>query len=333
MLHAIPRAPRKISVRDLHSWLTNADFTVTERTIQRDLQELAQVFPLVVDERSKPFGWSWLRDGASFDLPGLSVPEALALALVEQQLVNMLPPATLDTLQPHFRSAQHALEAIEPQAPAGAWLGKVRTIPPMQRLLAPVVDEACQRVVYDALARDRQLRLSYKKRDVAVPVEYEVVHPLAMVQRGQLIYLICMFSEYEDVRMLALHRVLAAEMSYLPSRKQPGFSIDAYIAAGHMGVRSGAPIALRAVFARTAGEHLFETPLAVDQVLTVRADQRLELLATVPNTRELQWWLLGLGDGVEVLAPAELRTEIGALVHRMAAHYPLPARECHHPAT
>ncbi|NYE60728.1 putative DNA-binding transcriptional regulator YafY [Duganella sp. 1224] len=324
MLRAVPRAPRKIAVNELHRVLADAGFETTGRTIQRDLQRLSEVFPLVADG-VKPFGWSWLRDGASFDLPGLSVPEALTLALVEQQLAHLLPPATLDTLQPHFRSAQQALSAIEPQSQAGGWLAKVRTIPPMQRLQAPVVDDACQRTIYDALARDRQLRLSYRKRDVAEPVEYEVVHPLAVVQRGQLIYLICMFADYEDVRMLAMHRVLAAEMSYLPSRRPAGFCIDAYIAGGHMGVRSGDPIRLRAVFSKTAGEHLFETPIAPDQSLTVLPGQQLELQASVPNTRELHWWLLGLGDGVEVLEPPELRAEIGALAHRMAARYPAPA--------
>lgn len=118
MLQAVPRAPRRVSVRALQSRLSDAEFIVTERTIQRYPQELAQVFPLTVDERSKPFGWSWQQDSPSLDLPGLSVAEAFALTLVEQQLSNSLPPATLDTLRPHFSSAHQALGAIDPRAPA-----------------------------------------------------------------------------------------------------------------------------------------------------------------------------------------------------------------------
>lgn len=321
MLHAIPRAPRRISVQALRGRLLDAEFDVTARTIQRDLQELAQVFPLMVDERSKPFGWSWQQDSPSFDLPGLTVPEALALTLVEQQLSNSLPPVTLDTLQPHFRSARQALGAIDPHASAKAWLDKVRTIAPMQRLMAPAVDEACQRTVYEALLHDRQLKLSYRKRDTQQIAQYDAVHPLAVIQRGQLIYLVCMFADYDDVRTLALHRVVQAEMLYLDSRKKDGFSLDAYIGSGNMGVRTGDPINLRAVFSRVAGEHLFETPLVEDQVLTVLPDGRLDLTATLPNTRELQWWLLGLGDGVEVLEPAAIRTEMGDVTRRMAAIY------------
>ena len=321
MLHALPRAPRRITVQQLRSHLNDAEFAVTERTIQRDLQELAQVFPLVVDERNKPFGWSWQQDSPSFDLPGLTVPEALTLTLVAQQLTNSLPPVTLDTLQPHFRSAQQALAAIEPQAHANAWLGKVRTISPMQRLLAPEIDQACQRVVYDALMRDRQLKLGYRKRDTLQTVQYGAVHPLAIIQRGQLIYLVCMFADYEDVRMLALHRVVSAEMLFLESRKKAGFNLDAYIASGSMGILAGEPIVLRAVFSKSAGEHLYETPLSGEQQLRQLPDDTLELLATVPNTKELQWWLLGLGDGVLVLEPPELRDELRGIVERMAKRY------------
>ncbi len=321
MLHMIPRAPRKITVQEIRDRLAIEEFVVTERTVQRDLQELLQVFPLVVDDRDKPFGWGWHQDSPNFDLPGLSVPEALTFTLVEQHLANALPPATLDALQPYFKSAGQALRAIETDAQSNTWLDKVRTISPMQPLLAPQVDEQCQRVVYDALMRDRQLRLTYKKRDAASSVVYESVHPLAVIQRGPLIYLVCLFADYDDVRTLAMHRVRAAEMLYLPCRKKDGFSIDRYIESGNMGVLTGDPIELKAMFARRAGEHLFETPLAKNQRLVELGDGRLELTATVPGTRELQWWLLGMGDGVEVLAPASLRDEMKSMISRMANAY------------
>ena len=173
-------------------------------------------------------------------------------------------------------------------------------------------------MVYDALMRDRQLRLGYKKRDAKVAVVYEAVHPLAVIQRGPLIYLVCLFADYDDVRTLALHRVQWAEMLYLPSKKLAGFSIDHYIEEGNLAMRSGEPIALGAVFARRSGEHLYETALSKNQRLVELNDGRLELTATVPNTKELQWWLLGMGYGVEVLAPAALRDQIKAMIGRMA---------------
>ncbi|TQK03460.1 YafY family protein [Herbaspirillum sp. SJZ107] len=321
MLRMVPRAPAKISARELCERLCAADFRVTERTVQRDLRELSGVFPVGVDEREKPFGWSWLRDASSFDLPGLTVPEALTLTLVEQHLRHHLPPVTVDALRPHFRTAARTLSTVEDDSPSRAWLDKVRSVPPQQPLLPPRIDEECQRVVYLALLQDRQLRLHYRKRDAAEPTIYGCVHPLAVVQRGGLVYLVCMFANYDDVRTIALHRVQQAEALYESARGKAGFDIDAYIASGQFGVIAGEPVNLRAVFTRAAGEHLFETPLSTDQVLASDADGKLRLAATVPNTRALVWWLLGFGDGVVIEEPASLRDELAGIAQRMAAAY------------
>ncbi|WP_219135336.1 WYL domain-containing protein [Janthinobacterium sp. UMAB-60] len=90
------------------------------------------------------------------------------------------------------------------------------------------------------------LGLSYRRRDAAAATDYPVVHPLAIAQRAGVVYLICMFADYTDIRMLALHRIEHAQRRYEPARKCPDFNFDACIAAGHLGIVSGAPLALRA---------------------------------------------------------------------------------------
>jgi predicted DNA-binding transcriptional regulator YafY len=321
MLRLLPRAPAKISSRELCERLGAAEFPVTKRTVERDLNELASVFPLVVDNREKPYGWSWQRDAPSFDLPGLSIPEALTLTLVEQNLRNQLPPSALDALQPHFRSAARTLSSIEGSALSKAWLAKVRTIAPLQPLQPPAVDQGCQRTVYLALMKDLQLRLHYRKRDAAADTVYASVHPLAIVQRGGLIYLVCTFEKHAVVKTLALHRVRQADMLYEPARRPPGFDIDRFIASGEFGFRTGAPIVLRATFKRAIGEHLYETPLSPDQMLEAREDGTLALTATVAATRTLVFWLTGFGPNVVVHEPAELRAEMKEIAMEMAAVY------------
>lgn len=321
MLRLVPRAPAKISAKELCERLRSAEFPVTERTVQRDLNELASVFPLVADDREKPYGWSWQRDAASFDLPGLCVPEALTLALVEQHLQHYLPPNAADALRPHFESAARTLATIGDDAGSNAWLKKVRAVPSQQPLLPPATDADIQRVVYDALMHDRVLRIHYKKRDATIATVYDTAHPLAVVQRGAISYLVCMFAQYEDVRTLALHRVQAVEMLYEPARRLPSFDLDEFIRSGQFGVLTGEPITLEAVFSRAAGEHLFETPLSADQDLVADEAGRLHLRATVPSTRALVWWLLGFGDGVTVEGPASLREEMRLTAVRMAQGY------------
>ena len=321
MLRLLPRAPAKISARDLCERLSTADFPVTKRTVERDLNELAALFPLVVDTREKPYGWSWQRTGPSFDLPGLSIPDALTLTLVEQHLRNQLPPSALDTLEPQFLSAAKTLSAADATASSKAWLNKVRTIAPLQPLQAPSIIESCQRTVYHALMKDLQLKLHYKKRDAVDETIYESVHPLAIVLRGGLIYLVCMFASYGDVRTLALHRVQQAHLVHEPANRKPGFDLDQFIASGAFGFRTGGPIVLRATFSRATGEHLYETPLAPDQVLEAAGDGTLVLTATVPATRTLVFWLTGFGSAVVVHEPAELRAEMREIALGMAAAY------------
>ena len=321
MLRMVPRAPAKISAKELCERLCAADFQIAKRTIERDLRELSQVFPIVVDKRDKPYGWSWLRDASSFDLPGLTVPEALTLTLVEQHLRHHLPPLTIDALRPHFRSAARALSTVDESAPSRAWLDKVRSVPPLQPLLSPHIDEECQRNVYLALMQDRQLKLHYRKRDADAPTVYASVHPLAVVQRGSVVYLVCMFDRYDDVRTIALHRVQQAEVLYESARRKAGFDIDRFIASGQFGVIAGDPIKLRAVFTRAAGEHLLETPLSTDQAITPNPQGQLHVAATVPHTRALVWWLLGFGDGVVIQEPASLREELAGIAQRMVAAY------------
>ena len=43
--------------------------------------------------------------------------------------------------------------------------------------------------------------------------------------------------------------------------------------------------------------------------------------ATVQDTAELRWWLLGYGDKVEVLSPAFLRDEFRAIADRLGQTY------------
>nr|WP_249222960.1 WYL domain-containing protein [Noviherbaspirillum sp. L7-7A] len=321
MLRFIPRAPSKISVRDLCDKLRDADFPVTSRTVQRDLLELSAVFPLAVDDRTKPFGWSWQRDAPSFDLPGLTVPEALTLTLVEQHLRDQLPPIALDALQPHFHSAARILSLADGMKISTSWLHKVRTIAPLQPLQPPAIDEDCQRTIYLALMRDQQLKLHYKKRNAAEETVYESVHPLAIIQRGGLIYLVCIFAGHDDVKTLALHRVRHAHMTSESARRKPGFDLDQFIASGELGFRTGEPIILRATFTRTAGEHLYETPLSSDQILEVGEQGTLTLTATVAATRTLVFWLTGFGSGVVVHEPVQLRAEMKEIALRMATAY------------
>jgi predicted DNA-binding transcriptional regulator YafY len=325
LLRALPRAPQKVTVRDLGSALAKEGFNVTDRTVQRDLIVLSSIFPLHCDDREKPFGWSWLKGAPGFDLPGLTAPEALTLAMCERDLRALLPAPFVDQMQPLFAAAKRQLDAEARTGSRRPWMRKVRSVPPWQPLLPPKIDAVVQRVLSEALLLERQVNVRYRRRGDDAPVEYRI-HPLAFVQRGPVLYASVRIKDYPDVRTLALHRIEAAGM--LDDRVQypKGFSIDEQIAAGVWGFGSAGTIKLEVVFQPGYGEHLFETPLSEDQVIEEYEDGRLRVKATLQMTPQLQWWILGFGDGVEAIGPARLRRAIARAASRMLHSYHAPPR-------
>jgi predicted DNA-binding transcriptional regulator YafY len=319
-LRLIPRYPKKITAREVQKSLANRDFEVTKRTIERDLQTLSEVFPITSDERAKPYGWSWQKDAPSFDLPGLSSTEALAIKLVEQYLRSLLPVSVSDQLKPHFRAAEETLRKLPGPSRAASWARKVRVVPPAQPLLPPAIDDDVQRTVYEALLQDRRIEAVYLRRGDPKHVGY-TLNPLAVVQRGAVTYLVATVFSYKDAHLFALHRFRKVEMLDDSVQRPPDFDLDDYIASGAFGFGDGRKIRLEALFTRDAAEHLYETPLSADQVLKPQNKDYTRLTATVANTPQLTWWLLGFGDAVEVLAPKRVRSAISSTALAMSRRY------------
>jgi len=153
-----------------------------------------------------------------------------------------------------------------------------------------------------------------------VITEYRI-HPLAAVQRGGITYLSCRIGDYDDLRTMALHRIQSAIMLDDTVRTPEDFSIDKVISSGKFGFGHGNQIELEAIFYNGTGDHLYETALSVDQVLTELPDGSVRLLASISDTPQLTWWLLGFGDGVEVIRPTELRKNISNTISNMRDRY------------
>ncbi len=317
-LRLIPLHPRRISASELRDHLVAEGHVITKRTVERDLLSLSAFFPLVSDERAKPYGWCWDKGAAAFDLPGLANSEALALLLARAHLSALLPAATLAQLHPHFRMAEQKLASL--QGHLAHWMDKVRVIPPTQALIAPRIDETIQTTISDALLLGKQVQVSYLKRS-AESVEAYPIHPLGLIQRGQVLYLVCTIKTYPHLRLLALHRIQSAEALSDPIIPPPDFNLDDYIESGALGWLPGETIRLEAAFTAEVADHLEETPLTEDQSLVSLPDGRINLAATVCETLQLRWWLQGIGDAVEVLAPSELRKQLAVSSRHLAARY------------
>jgi predicted DNA-binding transcriptional regulator YafY len=319
MLRMIPRLPGKIDTTTIARRLEEDEgFRVHVRTIQRDLDTLSGIFQIVSDEK-KPAGWSWTREAPVLDIPGMDPLTALAFKMAGVFLDRMLPPACLGHLGPHFRQADRILETMSEKGPA-VWAKKIAAISRHFPLRPPAVDPDVAAAVYGALFRGRRFTATYLRRGETRPVEREV-NPLGLVFADQVVYLVCTLWTYDDVLHLALHRIRSAAILPEPARTPRGFTLKDYVASGVFGypVTRGT-MRLRVLFDKGTAYHLQETPLATDQKMTAKEEGVL-VEATVPDSAQLRWWLLGFGDQVEVLGPAALRKEMAAVTSRSAARY------------
>jgi len=318
MLRMIPRAPRVIGTSDLICRLKDQGFLVDLRTIQRDLIKLSQVLPLTGDQ-AKPQGWQWLPRAGQFDIPGLEPQAALAFHMAEAHLQSVLPASTLATLQPWFETARGVLD--EHCNSLAKWPAKVRVLPRGLPRLVPVIRPDVQSAVYQAVLLDCKLSIVYRRRADKIIPEHKV-SPLALVVRDSVIYLVCVFDGYSDLRQLALHRIFRADMLAEVAMRPKGFSIDAYIAEGEFGIPfSQKLIRLEAEFLRHVAIHLQEAPIEKDQTITEVDNGRVLLRATVADTLELRQWLMSFGAEIKVIKPASLRREFRDLAAGLAHLY------------
>jgi predicted DNA-binding transcriptional regulator YafY len=318
MLQWIPRHPRKITARDLVERLHAEGHEVTKRTVERDLAALSEAFPLTSDERAKPFGWSWQKDAPQFSLPVMSPLQAMVLKLARTHVQPLLPAHLLESLHPYFAQSDAALRQTWGKRGMAEWSRRVAVVQPTQPLLPPKVDEAALAVVHQALAQQHQVELRYQSRGMEKPARYRA-HPLGLVYRGVVGYLVGTIGDYDDPRQFALHRIRQAHLLDEQAMQPQGFDLQAYARSGAFGFMDNGPIKLVLRMEAPAAEHLHETPLSEDQVITNDAHEGWVCIsATVRDTSQLQWWLLGFGEQVEMVEPLHLRNAISA-EHLLAA--------------
>ncbi len=321
MLHKIPRIPQKISTSELKRKLRDDGFDVTQRTIQRDLKALSQVLPgLQVDNDKDIPGWSWTKETRLLDIPTMDGKMALTFQMVDYFMKNIFPPSVLNQLSPYFTGAENVLKSVD-EAGYAHWREKVRILSRNQALIPAQIDENVITVLYEALFAGRQVRARYRNR-AGDEVGYDL-HPLGLVIRESVVYLVATIWDYQDPRHLALHRFKQCELLDEKANVPESFNLDQYLAGGSFeyGEKENEKIRLKARFFDWAGHHLLETPLSQDQQTSDPDDDQLLVEATVNNSAQIRWWLLGFGANVEVLEPQELREEFTEVAESLGEIY------------
>lgn len=310
LLQLIPRAPARIDVSAIESQLRDAGYAMTRRTVQRDLEMLAGLFPLHSEKVGVRIDWSWDAKAAVFDLPPMDGATALALTILRQVGAGLLPPVIEDTLRPQFHRADQVLKRHRRRGLRN-WADAVRVVPRELPMLSPTVNEGAVRIVYQGLLEGRRVSMRYARRtDDATQEAAYTVSPLGLVARGAVMYLVGTVMPYKDVRQFALHRVREVTMTDLPVQRPKDFDLDRYIRDGEFQYPVGGQIRMELAVSGWVATHLAETPLSADQAISVGAGDDRLVRATVVDSQQLLWWLSSMGEDVRVIGPKSLRERL-----------------------
>ena len=324
LLQKIPVRPAHKTVKQLVEGLQEDGFIVSKRTVERDLNDLKNgPFSVYSDEKgvgNNPNRWFFERDSKLHILPAMSMQMAFTLLFSVRMLKDMLPPTVLQPIQTILLKAKSTLSSSK--STYKHWDKYIKHIPRTLPLIPAKINDGILDTCLNATINSHQLEVTYNPR-YDEQTNYHV-NPLGLVYRDSVVYLVCTLWRYTDIKQIALHRI--SQATSLPDNKcikPKGFDLEDYISnegAFLYGQSPGKHIKIELKFDSDTVQHLEETPLSADQKVTHKGEYSL-LSATVMDTSQLRWWLLGFGQYVEVLKPKKLRDEFKQIANSMVKRY------------
>lgn len=321
MLELIPRSPRKTYTKEIKNKLADRGFEIDERSIQRDLVALERTLPLVCDSRDKPYGWSWAKSSEGIQAPAMDPVEALTLSLAEQYLEPLMPKASFKRVGIFFDRANAVLKEQSPKL-INRWRQRVRVLPEILRFKRPQINSDVEQALYEAAFEGLQIKALYRKRGESQS-SLRHIHPLGLVMKGSINYLICMMDEDRiQPRYLPLHRFEKVEILENKVREPQNFCLDKFTHQNNLSYEFSKELyTFKALFDHTAGAHLLETPLNGTQKTIRQPDGKLLVTARMTDTLQFEQWLLSFGPDVEIIAPKKLRKKFQEKTSKMHSIY------------
>jgi len=288
------------------------ELEVSERTARRDLEALGMAGIPIYSQQGRNGGWR-LAGGGRTDLSGLTASEARALFLVAGPSPMATPQVKaalrklVRALPEPLRSGAEAASTAVVVDPSG-WDGHARAHP------APPLLDAVQRAVVEG----EQVTLGYVARNQEPSTR--VVHPLGLAAKGTTWYLVA--DTEAGLRTFRVDRMTSVEPTGEAVVRPQGFDLpEAWRLITDEVEQRRTPVHAQAL----------ATPDTVPvcrwvlgnrvQIGPTGPDGRVEVQLRGQSVRSLAGEIAGLGGGLEVLEPAELRDLLAQIAGELAGLY------------
>ncbi|MBA6224299.1 MULTISPECIES: YafY family protein [unclassified Colwellia] len=301
MMQLIPVYPRWTTAKRLLTALDCRGFSVSKRTVERDLVELGDVFSLISIDSPEGFKWSYAKDNAQAFLPAISAEEALSLHLVERHLKNHLPLSVYQQLDAVFKKSADVLNSA---ARISTWPNKVASLPHGLYLSPVISDENIQSTISQGLLEQRKLDICYGKS-----VKVHTITPLGLIVRDTKLVLVCYFYQYDEPRHLLVHRVRNAIL--LNETFESDFNAKDYLKKNSLDVVvNGEKVVVKMRVRGYAKRLLNESEVNASQEIESDDDTWDTVTISLLHTLELENWILSQSQDIQIIEPLQLKSRV-----------------------
>lgn len=335
ILEYLRQAKEHVSTDQIVSFLTNEGYLDEQakartryRSVQRDLN-----FLLGREEDGEPdnnFGLDevpgdgrsrlWRVDpynGLSYDFEKMPQNMAIAFAMTQKHLSDLLPRNTHQELQRLFLAAEHKLAhstKVLTSKNYGRLKDAIEFYQRGQTLKAADYELDHLDTIYRAIAQQKQVSFEYRDKLYRV-------HPLGVAILLPKLYLVGMkageVTSVDETRNFLIHKIKTIWIENRTAEVPDGFELKRYLEQGNMDVfiepRDKQTYRLKLEIKQGQFrliEDLTESPVSEDQMVIEQANGTYLLEASVRRTVQLRSWLVSMGQACQVIAPEVIREDV-----------------------
>lgn len=295
------------------------ELEVNPKTVQRDIDFMRDQLGLPIGYDAARRGFHYTRRAVQFPTVRISEGELVALAVARQALTQYRGTPFEAPLSAAFTKLTAGLD----KEIHFAWRGELDESISFRASAGRgvIADLRAFETASQAVLDSEELEFGYQKlgAPAAEPRRVRPLH-LACVDNGWYLFAQDLGRAETPVRTYALTRMRDLHATGVRfERPANGFSLEAHL-ANSFGVfaPSGPPARVRLRFDAFAGRLISERVWHASQRLTPGADGSVGLELQVALSPEVESWVLGWGEHVEVLAPAALRRRVAEVATQVA---------------
>lgn len=292
ILKRIPRDMSRVTATEILQSLNESGIQISKRSLQRYLKALSEDerFHVACDKREKPYGYRMEKNSERLGEFFLQPSECLLLELAKQHLGYQIPEKLSKSFDYLFNRATVILKDSKKSKKQKNWLDKIAILTSSLSRIPPNIKPRIFEAVSNALYEDRKLRVTYCNSEGKK--SKRIVNPLGLVQQDMRLYLVCQYDGYTDIRHLAVHRFLEAEVTDFSTDIPKDFDLKKYTQSTSFNYGSFEKIHLTIEFSHpVAALNFKETPFNETQTLVELEDGFYRLEVDMVDTRLLDGWL------------------------------------------